>query len=90
MDKNDINYVFYLVSYNLKRLRHEKGLTQVQFANESNFSESFIANIESKSFQTIGLASVYKFAQVLNVDIRELFRPIPTEAEAEAKHKKNK
>lgn len=77
MNKNDSNYVFYLVAYNLKRLRQEKGLTQIQFANMANFSEGYISNVESeKYFQTIGLASVYKFAQVLNVDIRELFKPI--------------
>ncbi len=80
MDKQDLNYIYYLVGYNLKRLRKLKGWSQVQLANKSNFSEGYISNIESeKYFQTIGLATVYKFAQVFGVDVRELFKPIETE-----------
>ncbi len=44
-------------------------------------------NIESKYPQTFSLGTVWTFAKVLNVDIREMFAPIPNEAEAEANHK---
>lgn len=46
INKKDENYVYYLVSHNLKKQRTLKGLTQS------------------------------KFAEVLEIDIRELFTPI--------------
>lgn len=75
--KEDENYVYYLVSRNLKRIRKAKGLTQVQFAMKCNYSEGFIMNIESeKYYQTFGLGTLWRFASVLEVDIREFFAPI--------------
>ena len=49
INKNDENYVYYLVAKNLKKQRKTKGLTQ------------------------------HKFAEVLNIDIREFFKPINEE-----------
>lgn len=49
INKNDENYVYYLVAKNLKKQRKTKGLTQ------------------------------HKFAEVLNIDIREFFKPIDEE-----------
>ena len=54
----DENYVYYLVSRNLKRIRKEKGLTQEKLAELSNYSVGFIMNIESeKYYQTFSLHS---------------------------------
>ena len=44
-NKNDENYVYYLVAKNLKRLRKEKGLTQSKFAEACSYSDGFIMNI---------------------------------------------
>ena len=49
INKNDENYVYYLVAKNLKKQRKTKGLTQ------------------------------HKFAEVLNIDTREFFKPIDEE-----------
>ena len=58
-------------------LRKEKGLTQAKFAELCNYSEGFIMNIESNKYlQTFSLGTLWKFAQVLDIDIRELFIPI--------------
>lgn len=87
INKNDENYVYYLVSKNLKKQRKLKHLTQTQFADKCNYSEGFIMNIESEKYhQTFGLGTIWKFAEVLGIDIRELFAPIDDE-EAENEKK---
>lgn len=76
-NKNDENYIYYLFAHNLKAIRKEKGLTQAKFAELYNYSEGFIMNIESNKYlQTFSLGTLWKFAQVLDIDIRELFIPI--------------
>ncbi len=76
-NKNDENYVYYLVAKNLKRLRKEKGLTQSKFAEACSYSDGFIMNIESeKYYQTFSLGTLWKFAEVLEVDISEFFKPL--------------
>lgn len=73
----DENYVYYLVSRNLKRIRKEKGLTQEKLAELSNYLLGFIMNIESeKYYQTFSLGTLWQFGKALNVDIREFFRPL--------------
>ena len=76
-NKNDENYIYYLVAHNLKSIRKEKGLNQAKGAELCNYSEGFIMNIESNKYlQTFSLGTLWKFAQVLDIDIRELFIPI--------------
>ena len=77
INKNDENYVYYLVAKNLKKQRKTKGLTQHKFAELCNYCDGFIMNIESNKYlQTFSLGTLWKFAQVLDIDIRELFIPI--------------
>lgn len=80
VNKKDENYIYYLVAKNLKKQRKLKGLTQSKFAELCNYSDGFIMNIESeKYYQTFSLGTLWKFAEVLNIDIRELFAPIESE-----------
>lgn len=77
MNKKDENYVYYLVAHNLKKQRKLKGLTQSQFAEKCSYSDGFIMNIESDKYhQTFSLGTIWKFAEILGIDIRELFNPI--------------
>ena len=79
-NKKDENYVYYLVAQNLKKQRKLKNLTQRQFAEKCNYSEGFIMNIESTKYhQTFSLGTLWTFAEVLDIDIRELFTPLPEE-----------
>lgn len=42
-----------------------------------NYSEGFIMNIESPNYnQAFSLGTIWKFANVLEIDIRELFKPL--------------
>ena len=76
-NKKDENYIYYLVAQNLKKQRKLKGLTQSKFAELCNYSDGFIMNIESKKYhQTFSLGTLWKFAEVLNIDIREFFKPL--------------
>lgn len=77
MNKKDENYVYYLVGQNLKKQRKLKKLSIAKFAMLCNYSEGFIMNIESpKYYQTFSLGTLWTFAKVLNIDIRELFAPL--------------
>ena len=77
MSGMDENYIYYVVSRNLKRIRKEKKITQQQLAELSNYSVGFIMNIESeKYYQTFSLGTLWQFSKVLNVDVREFFRPL--------------
>ena len=76
-NKKDENYIYYLVAQNLKKQRKLKHLTQEQFAEKCNYSNGFIMNIESNKYhQTFSLGTMWKFAEVLNIDIRDLLAPI--------------
>lgn len=72
-DRNNENYIYELVSKNMKRIRKEKGLTQEQLAEKMSYSTQFISNIESKNHQTFSLGTLWRFAMVLDIDIKDLF-----------------
>ena len=76
-DKNDENYVYYLIGQNLKKQRKLKHLSVIKFAQLCNYSEGFIMNIESPNYrQTFSLGTVWKFASILSIDIRDLLEPL--------------
>ncbi len=77
MNKDDENYVYYLVGQNIKRIRIEKGLKQSDLAQRSTYSLGFIMNIESKKYlQTFALGTLWTIAKALDVDMAEFFRPL--------------
>ena len=72
-DKKDENYIYELVSKNIKKIRKAKGITQEQLASMMLYSTQFISNIESKNHQTFSLGTLWRIALVLNVDIKDFF-----------------
>ena len=72
-DRNNENYVYELVSKNIKKQRKLKGLTQEQLASKMNYSTQFISNIESKNHQTFSLGTLWRLALVLDINISVLF-----------------
>ena len=77
MDREDENYIYYLVEQNLKKQRKLKNLSVAKFALLCNYSEGFIMNIESPNYkQTFSLGTLWRFAKVLNIDIRVLFEEL--------------
>lgn len=74
--KDDNKYIYVLVGRNIKRIRKEKGLTQVQLADLIHYSEGTISNIENDSFQTFSIEFVYIISKALNVPMTEFFKGI--------------
>lgn len=72
-DRFDENYVYEIVSKNIKKQRKLKGYTQEQLALLANYSKQFISNIESKNHQTFSLGTLWRIALVLDIDIKLLF-----------------
>lgn len=73
-NRNDENYIYEIVSKNIKKQRQQKGLTQEQLAQKMSYSTQFISNIESKNHQTFSLGTLWRLALVLDIDIAELFK----------------
>ena len=56
----------------VKKERKKQGLTQEQLADLTNYSLSFIANIESNTYQSFSIHTLYNLANVLNISIHNL------------------
>lgn len=72
-NKDDIKYIYDLVSKRIRLFRRYRKLTQEELAEKTLFSRGFIGNIESKKTkQTFSLAVLYSFARALDIPL-ELF-----------------
>ncbi len=74
--RDDNKYIYVIVGKNIRRIRKEKGLTQVQLADLIGYNEGTIANIENNSFQTCSLEFLYVIAKALNIKMEEFFKDI--------------
>ena len=71
-NKEDVNYIYEIISANIKKYRKLKGWTQEQLANKINYSLSFIRGIESSYLHTFSLGAIWRIAQVLEIDFNQL------------------
>lgn len=76
IDKSDNNYVYYLVGKNIRKYRKLKGLKQRELADKCSLSEGFISDIESNTFRTISLNTLYHIAKALDIHIMLLFQDL--------------
>lgn len=79
IDKSDNNYVYYLVGKNIRKYRKLKGLKQRELAEKCSLSEGFISDIESNTFRTISLNTLYLISRVLDINIMLLFQDLEDE-----------
>lgn len=56
----------------VKKERKKQGITQEKLANLTNYSLSFIANIESNTYQSFSIHTLYNLANALNISIHKL------------------
>lgn len=70
--KEDENYIYELISLNVKKYRKLKGWTQLELARNINYSLSFVRAIESSYFHTFSLGAIWRISQVLGIDFRKL------------------
>ena len=76
INKDDNKYIYVIVGQNIRRIRKEKGLTQVQLADLIQYNDGTIANIENSSYQTFSLEFVYLISKKLNVPMAEFFKDL--------------
>ncbi len=74
--KDDNKYIYTIVGKNIKRIRKENKLTQVQLADLIGYNEGTVANIENSSYQTFSLEFIYIISKKLNVPMEEFFKSI--------------
>lgn len=65
--------IYNIIGQNIKKYRKKKGMTQRQLAEVNFLSDSFIAKLESVTFQTISIDTLEKIADSLGVDIAKFF-----------------
>lgn len=65
--------IYNVVGRNIKKYRKLKGMTQRQLAESLLLCESFIAKLESITYQSISIDTLEMIADKLEVDIREFF-----------------
>lgn len=70
--KDDENYIYEIISRNIKKYRKLKGWTQEKLAEEINYSVSFIRGIESSYHQTFSLGAIWRISRVLEIDFYKL------------------
>lgn len=66
-----------IVITRIRKIRIEKGISQQELANIANFSQSFLANVESGKKKT-SVLTILRIAEALNVNPREFFPDSPT------------
>ena len=76
INKESNKYIYVIVGRNIKRIRKEHNLTQVQLADLINYNEGTISNIENNSYQTFSLEFLYIISKTLKVPMKEFFKDI--------------
>ncbi len=71
--KEDENYIYGIISKNVKKYRKLKGWTQEQLAQEINYSLSFISGLESSYHQSFSLGAIWRISRALDVELPKLF-----------------
>lgn len=65
--------IYDVIGKNIRKYRLLRKLTQRELAEKLLLSESFIAKLESKTYQTISIDTLEQFANVLEVDLIKFF-----------------
>ena len=72
-----------VLATNLRRIRHDRKLSQERLANDAGVDRAYLSRVE-RAVTYVGLEIVEKLAKILNVDPVEFFRK-PTRAVARRK-----
>ena len=72
MSSNKSN-IYNTIGKNIRKYRKEKGWTQRELADRLLLSDSFIAKLESVTYQTLSIDTLEQIANILEVDIIKFF-----------------
>ena len=73
VDRKNEEYIYKVVSKNIKKYRKEKGLTQEQLADLIPYSYSTVISIEGNYRNNFSLAVINSIATVLGIKVYLLF-----------------
>jgi transcriptional regulator with XRE-family HTH domain len=73
-----------IVITRIRKIRIEKGISQQELANIANFSQSFLANVESGKKKP-SVMTILRLAEALNVNPREFFPENTTDSAEDIK-----
>lgn len=73
MSKNDETNIYNIIGKNIKKYRIKKGLKQRELAEKLYLSDSFIAKLESVTYQSISIDTLEDIANLLDTDIKNFF-----------------
>ena len=65
--------IYNVIGRNIKKYRKLKGMTQRELAESLLLSESFIAKLESVTYQSISIDTLEQIANILETDICYFF-----------------
>ncbi|MET4455444.1 helix-turn-helix transcriptional regulator [Bradyrhizobium sp. RT3b] len=71
-----------LFATNLRRLRHSRGISQEQLANDAGIDRAYVSRVE-RAVTYVGLEIIGKLSTILGVEPAEFFRK-PTRANRRA------
>lgn len=79
----EIDEFFATISFNVKRLRKEKGLSQLEVAlSIGQRAVGFYASTENyKHGKHFNLYHLFKLSRLFEVDMNEFFKPIPPDTQ---------
>ena len=75
--------IYNVIGKNIKKYRKQKGLTQRKLSEILLLSESFIAKLESATYQSISIDTLEQISFVLDVHITKFFDESVMEEEKE-------
>lgn len=64
-----------LFATNLRRIRHQQGLSQEQLAHDAEIDRAYVSRVE-RGVTYVGLEIIGKLVDVLGVDPAEFFAPL--------------
>lgn len=73
MTNSEQTNIYNIIGQNIKKYRKAKGMTQRELADKLLLSESFIAKLESVTYQTISIDTLELISHILEVDITKFF-----------------
>ena len=71
--ENKKSDIYNVIGKNIKKYRKLKGLKQRELAESLYLSDSFIAKLESVTYQSISIDTLEDIANLLDTDIRNFF-----------------
>lgn len=76
--RNDTD-LYRILGLNIKYYRKQKNLTQVQLAEQSKISISYLSKIEAAGCdKSLSLSVLNQIANALNIEIGNFFEEVPT------------